>query len=141
MSLSLNKVVIAGRLGADPELRTLPDGTSVVDLSIASNTSYKDKQSDQWVQKTTWNRVTFFGRAAESVTKNFHKGKSIYIEGRVENRKRQTKSGEDYWTASIIGGNWLFAGSSEGHSVTPQASPEGSGLTDPMASFDDPAEF
>ena len=99
---SVNKIIIIGNLGADPELRNLPDGSSVVNLSVATTDSYTDK-SGQKVEKTEWHRVSFFGRPAEIIHEYMRKGSKIYVEGSVQTRKYQDKEGNDRYITEVRG--------------------------------------
>ena len=104
---SVNKIIIIGNLGADPELRNLPDGSSVVNLSVATTDSYTDK-SGQKVEKTEWHRVSFFGRPAEIIHEYMRKGSKIYVEGSVQTRKYQDKEGNDRYITEVRGREFTF---------------------------------
>ena len=110
---TINKVIIVGNLGADPELRTLPNGTSVVNLSIATTESWRDKNNPQGgnVEKTEWHRVSFFDRAAEVINEYMSKGSKIYVEGSIHTRKYQDKEGNERFFTEIRGRNFEFMGS------------------------------
>ena len=104
----LNKVMIIGNLGADPELRTLPSGVSVSNLSVATSESWTDKSSGERVEKTEWHRVTFFDREAEVLHQYGRKGKKIYVEGTLRTRKWTDKDGNDRYMTEIRGWKFLF---------------------------------
>ena len=106
----VNKVILIGRLGADPELRTIPDGTSVVNISVATSESWPDKNNPQGprIEKTEWHRVSFFARQAEVINDYFRKGSQIYVEGSLTTRKWQDKEGNDRYTTEIRGRNFAF---------------------------------
>lgn len=106
----VNKVIVLGRLGADPELRNLPNGDSVVSLSLATSESYNDK-SGQKVEKTEWHRISFFGRQAEVIHEYCRKGSQLYVEGKLQTRKWQDKDGNDRYTTDIKGREFSFVGS------------------------------
>ena len=128
---TINKVIIVGNLGADPELRTLPNGTSVVNLSIATTESWRDKNNPQGgnVEKTEWHRVSFFDRAAEVINEYMKKGSKIYVEGSIHTRKYQDKEGNDRYATEIRGRNFEFmggrgeGGGSSGGGASPQSRP------------------
>ena len=102
MSRGLNKVMVIGNLGRDPEMRYLPSGEPVANLAIATSESWKDKNSGEKVEKTEWHRVVLFNRLAEVVGQYLHKGSKIYIEGRLRTNKWQDKQGQDRYTTEII---------------------------------------
>tara|TARA_R110002167_G_scaffold23525_15_gene83581 strand:- start:1019 stop:1480 length:462 start_codon:yes stop_codon:yes gene_type:complete len=103
MAGSVNKVILVGNLGADPEVRNLPSGGKVVNLSIATSESWKDKNSGEKREKTEWHRVVIFseglGRVAESYLK---KGNKVYLEGTLQTRKWQDQSGADKYSTEIV---------------------------------------
>lgn len=97
----INKVTLIGRLGADPELRHLENGTSVCKFSLATSENYKDK-NDQWQQKTEWHTVIVWRDLADRVSKNAHKGGLVYVEGKITHRKYADKDGIDRFTTEIV---------------------------------------
>lgn len=97
----INKVTLIGRLGGDPELRHLENGTAVCKFSLATSENYKDK-SDQWQQKTEWHTVIVWRDLAERVGKNAHKGGLVYVEGKITYRKYADKYGVDRFTTEIV---------------------------------------
>lgn len=103
MSRGINKVILIGHLGQDPELRALPSGMSIANLSIATTESWTDKQSGEKKEQTEWHRVTLFGRTAEVAGEYLKKGAQVYIEGKLRTRKWQDKEGKDRWTTDIAG--------------------------------------
>ena len=103
MAGSLNKVTLIGNLGADPEVRTMQSGDEMVQLSIATSESWKDKSSGERREKTEWHRVVIFNKGLVSVAKNYlKKGSKIYIEGQIETRKWTDKTGNDKYTTEIV---------------------------------------
>ena len=120
----LNKVTLIGNLGADPEVRQMPTGGSVTNISLATTTRWKDKQSGERKDNTEWHRVVFFNRLAEVVGEYLHKGSQIYIEGRLQTRKWQDKDGVDRYTTEVVGSEMQMLGSKgDGSSnPTPRAS-------------------
>ena len=99
---SVNKVILVGNLGADPEVRYMPSGVAVVDIQLATTETWKDKESGEKRERTEWSRVTFFGRLAEIVGEYMKKGRSMYVEGSLRTDKWQDKSGNDRYTTKII---------------------------------------
>ncbi|RLA20986.1 MAG: single-stranded DNA-binding protein [Gammaproteobacteria bacterium] len=98
----LNKVMLIGNLGSDPDGRFLPNGNQVVNFNVATTMRWKDKQSGERKEKTEWHRVIIFGKLAEICVKYLHKGSQVYVEGRLQTRKWQDKAGVDKYTTEII---------------------------------------
>lgn len=101
MARGINKVILIGQLGKDPEVKTMPNGGAVANISIATDESYKDKTTGETVAKTEWHRVVFFNRLAEIVGKYLHKGSKVYIEGSLRTRSYE-KDGKTLYTTEII---------------------------------------
>jgi len=99
--VTVNKVILVGNLGRDPEIRHTTTGSQVASLSIATTDRQKDRDGN-WTDKTEWHRVSVFGRAAESVGKYLKKGRQVYIEGKLETRKWQDQSGSDRYSTEVI---------------------------------------
>jgi single-strand DNA-binding protein len=99
---SVNKVILVGNLGADPEVRYLPSGDAVANIRLATTDRYKDKQSGEFKEATEWHRVSFFGRLAEIVNEYLKKGSAVYIEGRIRTRKYQAQDGTDRYSTEIV---------------------------------------
>ena len=100
---SVNKVILIGNLGKDPEMRYLPSGEAIANFSVATSESWTDKTSGDKKEQTEWHRVVFFGRTAEVVGQYVKKGSKIYVEGRLQTRKWQDKEGQDRYTTEIRG--------------------------------------
>lgn len=98
---SVNKVILVGNLGKDPEVRYMPGGDAVANITLATTDSWKDKSGVKQ-EKTEWHRVSFFGRQAEVVGEYLRKGSQIYVEGRIQTRKWQDKEGQDRYTTEIV---------------------------------------
>ena len=98
---SLNKVQLIGRLGQDPEVKFLPNGDAVCNISLATSERWKDKQSGEQKEKTEWHRVVLFGKVAEIAGQYLKKGALAYFEGKLETRKWQDQSGQDRYTTEI----------------------------------------
>jgi single-strand DNA-binding protein len=102
MARGLNKVILVGNLGNDPETRYMPSGSAVTNLTVATNESWKDKQTGEQKDRTEWHKVAMFNRLAEIAAEYLRKGSQVYIEGKLRTRKWQDKSGQDRWTTEII---------------------------------------
>ena len=103
MARGVNKVILIGNLGKDPETRSMPSGMQVANLNLATSESYKDKQSNEWVERTEWHRVALFGRLAEVASEYLKKGSKVYIEGSIRTRKWTDKEGKERYSTEIIG--------------------------------------
>ena len=102
MARGVNKVILIGNLGQDPEVRYAPSGAAVCNMTLATNEIWKDRESGDRHERTEWHRLVFFGRLAEIVNEYLHKGSQIYIEGRIQSRKWNTQSGEERNTTEIV---------------------------------------
>ncbi|AIY64093.1 single-stranded DNA-binding protein [Pseudoalteromonas piratica] len=102
MARGINKVILVGNLGQDPEVRYMPNGNAVANITLATSDSYKDKNTGQLVDKTEWHRVVFFGKLAEVVGEYCRKGSQIYVEGKLQTRKWQDQQGQDKYTTEIV---------------------------------------
>lgn len=102
MARGINKVILIGNLGADPEVRHMPNGSAVATLNIATSEGWKDKQTGEQHERTEWHRVVLFQRLAEIAGEYLKKGAKIYIEGRLQTRKWQDKTGQDRFTTEIV---------------------------------------
>jgi single-strand DNA-binding protein len=99
---SVNKVILVGNLGADPEMRYLPSGDAVANIRIATTDHYKDKESGEKKEVTEWHSISFFGRLAEIAGEYLAKGSSVYIEGRLKTRKWQAQDGTDRYSTGVV---------------------------------------
>ena len=113
---SVNKVIIVGNVGRDPETRYMPSGDAVTNISVATSDRYKDKQTGEMKENTEWHRIAFFGKLAEIVAEYVKKGSQIYIEGRLQTRKWQDKEGKDRYTTEIVADRMQMLGSRGGGS-------------------------
>lgn len=102
MARGVNKVIIIGNLGQDPEVKYMPNGNAVANITVATSESWKDKNTGENVDKTEWHRVVFFRRLAEIVGEYLKKGSKIYVEGKLQTRKWQDKQNVDHYTTEII---------------------------------------
>jgi single-strand DNA-binding protein len=110
---SVNKVILVGNLGRDPETRYMPDGGAITNVSIATTDSWKDKNGDKQ-EKTEWHRVAFFGKLAEIAGEYLKKGSQVYVEGRLQTRKWQDKDGAEKYTTEIVADRMQMLGRREG---------------------------
>jgi len=100
-SRGVNKVILVGNLGKDPEVRYMPNGNAVANITVATSETWKDRQTGEQKEKTEWHRVVFYRRLAEIAGEYLHKGSKVYIEGRLQTRKWQDQSGQDRYTTEI----------------------------------------
>ena len=101
MARGINKVILIGNLGADPETRYTPSGTAITNLRVATTESWKDRQSGEQQERTEWHRVVMFDRLAEIAAEYLRKGSQVYIEGQLQTRKWQDQQGQDRYTTEI----------------------------------------
>jgi single-strand DNA-binding protein len=111
---SINKVILIGNLGRDPELRSFPDGGSICNITIATTRNWKDKNSGEKVEETEWHRVVFRDRLAEIAGEYLKKGRPVYVEGRLKTRKWTDKDGIEKYTTEIVAEQMQLLGSREG---------------------------
>jgi single-strand DNA-binding protein len=116
MARGINKVIIVGNVGGDPETRYMPSGSAVTNLTIATNESWKDKTTGEQKERTEWHRVAMFNRLAEIAAEYLRKGSQVYIEGKLRTRKWQDKSGQDRYTTEIIADEMQMLGGRGGSS-------------------------
>lgn len=150
----LNKVMLIGNLGADPEVRYMPSGGAVTNISLATTRRWKDRQSGERREQTEWHRVVFFNRLAEIAGEYLRKGSQVYVEGRLQTRKWQDQSGQDRYSTEIVADDLQMLGSRSGgtasfgdnaqqggySSSAPKSSPapqQPSGNNPPPAAYDD----
>ncbi len=111
---SVNKVILIGNLGKDPEVRYTPNGSAIATVTLATSRQWKNKESGERQEETEWHRVVFFDRLAEIAGEYLKKGKSIYVEGRLKTRKWQDKEGQDRYTTEIVANEMTMLGSKDG---------------------------
>ncbi len=114
MARGINKVIIVGNLGGDPETRYMPSGSAVTNLTIATNESWKDKQTGEQKERTEWHKVAMFNRLAEIAAEYLRKGSQVYIEGKLRTRKWQDKDGNDRWTTEVVADEMQMLGGRSG---------------------------
>ena len=135
MARGINKVILVGHLGSDPEVKYMPSGGAVANISLATTDSWKDKNTGEKQDRTEWHRVVFFNRLAEIAGEYLRKGAQVYIEGRLQTRKWQDKNGQDRYTTEIIaaemqmlgGRGGAGGGAGSGYDAAPAASSGGGG--------------
>ncbi|PLK58591.1 Single-stranded DNA-binding protein [Candidatus Palibaumannia cicadellinicola] len=149
-SRGVNKVILVGHLGQDPEIRYMPNGCAVANINLATSESWRDKQTGDTKEKTEWHRVVLFGKLAEVTGEYLRKGAQVYIEGSLQTRKWQDQSGQDRYTTEIVvnvGGTMQMlggrqSGSTTRLSVTPnKPSTVNAVSNEPQIDFDDDIPF
>jgi single-strand DNA-binding protein len=110
MARGVNKVILVGNLGADPETRAMPSGTTVANIRIATSESWKDKQTGEQQERTEWHRVALFGRLGEIAAEYLRKGSQVYIEGSIRTRKWQDKEGKERFSTEIVANEMQMLG-------------------------------
>lgn len=147
MARGVNKVILIGNLGKDPEVRYTPSGAAITNATLATSESWKDKQSGENVERTEWHRIVFYQRLAEIAGEYLRKGSKVYIEGRLQTRKWQDKtSGQDRYTTEIIADNMQMldskGGSASGSYEKPAATSSSVTESAPsLETFDDDIPF
>jgi single-strand DNA-binding protein len=127
---SVNKVIIVGNLGRDPEMRSFPSGDQVANVTIATTDRYKDKATGEFKEITEWHRVSFFGRLAEIAGQYLRKGSQVYVEGSLRTRKWTDKDGQEKYTTEIRADQMQMLGSRQGMGG-PGPSDDGGGYDEP----------
>ncbi len=128
----LNKVMLIGNLGADPEVRYMPSGGAVTTVNLATTRRWKDRQSGERKDQTEWHRVVFFNRIAEIAGEYLRKGSQVYIEGRIQTRKWQDQSGQDRYSTEIIAEEMQMLGSRSGGTAGMDNASQGGGYSAPQ---------
>ncbi len=147
MARGVNKVILVGHLGKDPEVRYMPSGNAVCNVTLATSDSWKDKQSGEQKDRTEWHNLVFYGRLAEIAGEYLRKGSQAYVEGRLQTRKWQDKSGNDRYTTEIIVNDMqMLGGRGGGGSADFNAAPASSTASSATSSsgadeFDDDIPF
>ncbi|MCH7502215.1 MAG: single-stranded DNA-binding protein [Proteobacteria bacterium] len=147
MARGINKVIIVGNLGQDPETRYMPSGSAVTNFTVATNESWKDKQTGEQKDRTEWHRIAMFGRLAEVAAEYLRKGSQVYIEGKLRTRKWQDRDGKDRYTTEIIADEMQMLGGRGGGSAPmssdsePANVPAGAPPPPPADDFDDDIPF
>ena len=142
MARGVNKVILVGNLGKDPETRYMPSGSAVTNLTLATSESWKDKQTGENQERTEWHKVAMFCKLAEIAAEYLRKGSQVYIEGKLRTRKWQDKEGKDRWTTEIVADEMNMlggkgGGASAGASAPGSAAASGSGSGSGRAAVND----
>lgn len=132
MARGINKVILIGNLGGDPEVRYMPSGNAVTNLTLATSESWKDKQTGQQQERTEWHRVVFFNRLAEIAGEYLRKGSKVYVEGSLRTRKWQGQDGQDRYTTEIVGSELQMLDSRGGDGGASYAQPDPMGYGQPQ---------
>ena len=133
---SVNKVILVGNLGRDPEVRYMPSGDAIANISVATTDSWKDKNGEKQ-ERTEWHRVSFFGKLAEIVGEYLKKGSQVYVEGRLQTRKWTDKEGQDKYTTEIVADRMQMLGGKNKEQEDRQTKPEPSAEPEPGSDFAD----
>ncbi len=139
MARGVNKVIIIGNLGQDPDTRYMPSGSAVTNLRVATNESWKDKQTGEQKDRTEWHSIAMFGRLAEISAEYLRKGSQVYIEGKLRTRKWQDKQGNDRYTTEIVADEMQMLGGRSGAGAPAMNEPgdAGDSRPPPRSSADD----
>ncbi len=124
MARGVNKAILIGNLGNDPDMRYTAGGAAVANISIATAESWRDKESGEQQERTEWHRVVAFGRLAEIMGEYLRKGSQVYIEGRIQTRKWQDKEGQDRYTTEIVANELQMLGGKGGGSANYESAPQ-----------------
>ena len=144
MARGINKVIIVGNLGADPDSRAMPSGNAVTNISVATSESWNDRETGEKQEKTEWHRVVFFNRLAEIAAQYLKKGSQVYVEGKLQTRKWEDKEGNERWTTEVVANQMQMLGDrmsndmSNDNASSPQSSSDNDFSTD---EFDDDIPF
>jgi single-strand DNA-binding protein len=142
MARGVNKVILVGNLGADPETRKMPNGNTATNIRIATSESWKDKVTGEQKERTEWHSVAFFGRLAEVVAEYSRKGSQVYVEGRLRTRKWTDKNSVDRYSTEVLADNVQLLGSKPGSSEQVPAAASAESQTDGgHQEFDDEIPF
>ncbi len=144
MARGINKVILVGNLGADPDTRYMPSGSAVTNIRVATSESWKDKNTGDQQDRTEWHSVAFFGRLAEVAAEYLRKGSQVYIEGKLRTRKWQDRDGNDRWSTEVIASEMQMLGSRPGSGAPAQAAAPAAVADAPPApspEFDDDIPF
>ena len=131
MARGVNKVILVGNLGSDPEVKYMPSGGAVANVSLATTDTWKDKASGERQERTEWHRVVFFNRLAEIAGEYLRKGSQIYVEGRLQTRKWQDQQGQDRYTTEIVASEMQMLGGRSGGDAPFESAPASRGSSKP----------
>jgi len=142
MARGINKVILVGNLGNDPDVRYTASGSAVANLSVATSESWKDRQSGERQERTEWHRVVIFGKLAEVAAQYLKKGARVYLEGKLQTRKWQGQDGQDRYTTEVvldINGNMLMLDGRTGPTTAPYDQPRPQTASEPSGSYGGPS--
>jgi single-strand DNA-binding protein len=137
MSRGINKVILVGNLGADPETRYTPSGTAITEIRVATSESWKDKQTGEQQERTEWHRVTFFGKLAEIAAEYLKKGAQVYIEGKIKTEEYEKDGAKRYSTKIIADEMQMLGGRQEGSAPRERVPTRSAARPAPEPNFDD----
>lgn len=139
MARGVNKAIIVGTLGRDPEVKYTAGGSAVANISVATNESWKDKNTGENVERTEWHRIVLFGKLAEIAQQYLKKGSQAYFEGKIQTRKWQDQSGQDRYTTEIVANEMqMMGGRTEGSAGNYAQQPQSSNAPRKSSSMDAP---
>ena len=144
MARGINKVIIVGNLGADPDSRAMPSGNAVTNISVATSESWNDRETGEKQEKTEWHRVVFFNRLAEIAAQYLKKGSQVYVEGKLQTRKWEDKEGNERWTTEVVANQMQMLGdrmSGDTSNDNASSSQSSSDNDNPDIEFDDDIPF
>ncbi|AIW17517.1 single-stranded DNA-binding protein [Vibrio tubiashii] len=143
-SRGVNKVILVGNLGSDPEVRFMPSGGAVANITIATSESWRDKATGEQREKTEWHRVALFGKLAEVAGEYLRKGSQVYVEGQLQTRKWQDQTGQDRYTTEVVvqgfNGVMQMLGGRQAAGQKPQAQPQQGGWGQPQQPMSQPSD-
>ncbi len=134
MARGINKVILIGNLGAEPEVRFMPSGQAVANVRLATNETWRDRETGESQERTEWHRVVFFGKLADIVKEYLHKGSQIFVEGRIQTKKWQDKDGHDRYSTEIIANEMQMLGARGGGTAPFENQPPSEPAPAPSAS-------
>ena len=137
---SVNKVILVGNLGRDPEVRYMPSGDAVANIALATSSKYKNKAGEM-VEETEWHRVSFFGRQAEIVGEYLKKGRSVYIEGRLQTRRWDDKEGVKHTSVEVVANEMMMLGDRREHTSNAGQSSESVPMDNDLTANEDEFPF
>ena len=140
MARGINKVILVGNLGADPETRYTPSGSAITNVRLATTESWRDRQTGENQERTEWHRIVFFNRLAEIAGEYLRKGSQIYIEGKLQTRKWQDQSGQDRYTTEVVANEMQMLGGRPSGSRSEFGQPSASSQSSAAAAQSKPAE-
>jgi len=137
MARGINKVIIVGNLGADPDSRAMPSGNAVTNISVATSESWKDRETGEKREKTEWHRVVFYNRLAEIAAQYLKKGSQVYVEGKLQTRKWDDKEGNERWTTEVVANQMEMLGDRKSNNMTNDNASSSQSTSDNDFSTDD----